>query len=164
MTEKTLVLLKPDAVQRSLMGEILSRFERAGFKVAGMKLVQVDAEFAKKHYTEDLAIRKGEKVREMMVAMITSAPVLAICLEGANAIENIRKMIGATEPKSALPGTIRGDFAHVSYAYADAEQIGVKNLVHASADTNDASVEVPLWFSDKELYAYKNVNDIHILS
>ncbi len=160
--ERTLVLLKPDAVQRGLMGKVISRFEDAGLKIVGMKMVYSDKEFSKKHYTEDIAIRRGEHVRQKLVDFFEIGPVVAICLEGINAIENVRKMIGSTEPKAAAPGTIRGDFAHVSYAYADAKNVVVKNLVHASGDAKDAAHEVPLWFSDKELHSYRSVHDVHI--
>lgn len=161
--ERTLVLLKPDAVQRAIMGEIISRFERAGLKIIGMKLVWNDEEHSKKHYTEDIAIRRGEHVRQALVNFLKEGPVLAICLEGVNAIENVRKMVGDTQPKTAAPGTIRGDYAHVSYAYADDKEMVVKNLIHASSDANDAKNEVALWFNENELHSYKTVHDIHIL-
>ncbi|MFH0928292.1 MAG: nucleoside-diphosphate kinase [bacterium] len=160
--ERTLVLLKPDAVVRGLIGEVTSRFERVGLKILGLKLVQVDREFAQKHYTEDLAKRRGEHVRAMMVDFMISGPLVAMCLEGVAAIENVRKMIGATEPKAALPGTIRGDYTHMSYAYADELKIGIKNIVHASADANDAESEVPLWFKDSELCSYTTVNESQV--
>ena len=162
--ERSLVLMKPDAVQRGLMGEILSRFERAGLKIVGMKLVWVDATFAKRHYREeDIVPRRGEKVWHVLLKGITQGPVLAFTLEGIGAIEIVRKMVGATEPRAALPGTIRGDYAHVSYAYADAQDIHIKNLIHASADAKDAAIEVPLWFAPDELHSYKTVHDVHIL-
>lgn len=162
--ERTLVLLKPDAIQRSLMGRIISRFEDAGFKIIGMKMVFADREFALRHYTEDIAIRRGQHVRDKLVDFLQIGPVLAICIEGVNAIENVRKIVGSTEPKSAIPGTIRGDFAHVSYAYADAMNLAVKNLIHASADAKDAAHEVPLWFTKDELHTYATVHDVHILA
>ncbi|MEK6837197.1 MAG: nucleoside-diphosphate kinase [Nanoarchaeota archaeon] len=163
MIERTLVLLKPDAVQRGIMGRVLSRFEDAGLKVVGMKLVWVDKRFAYRHYTEELAKRAGKHVREMIAEFLTTGPVVAIVLEGINAIENVRKMVGSTEPKSAAPGTIRGDFSHMSYGYADSKKSPVKNLVHASANKKEAEAEVKLWFTAKELHSYKTVHDIHIL-
>jgi nucleoside-diphosphate kinase len=163
MIERTLVLIKPDGVQRGLMGRIISRFEDSGLKVVGMKLVWADDAFARKHYTEDIEKRRGKHVRDYLADFIKSGPVLAFVLEGVNAIENVRKMVGSTEPKSALPGTIRGDFSHVSYAYCDNKQMVVKNLIHASADANDAKYEVPLWFTDKELHTYKTVHDFHTI-
>jgi nucleoside-diphosphate kinase len=161
--ERTLILLKPDAVVRGYMGEIISRFERAGLKFVGMKMQWVDKDFAKKHYTEDLAARRGEAVRNIMVDFLTTGPIVAICLEGVNSVEVVRKMIGSTEPKAALPGTIRGDYGHMSYAHADAKQIAVKNIIHASGDQKDAAYEVPLWFSDKELHSYATVAEPHVL-
>ncbi|HIG97835.1 TPA: nucleoside-diphosphate kinase [Candidatus Woesearchaeota archaeon] len=163
MVERTLVLFKPDAVQRAIMGRILSRFEDAGLKVVGMKMAWVDKKFALKHYTEDLAKRAGAHVREMIAEFLTTGPVVAMVLEGVNAIENVRKLVGSTEPKSAAPGTIRGDFSHVSYAYADAKKAAVKNLVHASSDKEDAAAEIGLWFTPRELHSYRTVHDIHLL-
>lgn len=161
--ERTLVLIKPDGVERGLVGQILSRFELAGLKIAGMKLAMVDAEFAKKHYTEDIAKRRGEHVREQMVEMLSTGPVVAVVLEGIEAIALVRKMVGATEPKSAEPGTIRGDYAHVSYGWADAKKVGVRNVVHASSSASDADSEISLWFAETELYSYTSVHDRHIL-
>ncbi len=162
MIERTLVLLKPDAVQRAFIGEIITRFERAGLKIAGMKLVWVDENFAKKHYREELAQRRGEHIRNLMAGFITEGPVVAIALEGVEAVEVVRKMVGATEPKAAAPGTIRGDYAHTCYSHADAKKTIVKNLIHASSDKNDAKLEIELWFSPKELHTYKTVHDVHI--
>jgi nucleoside-diphosphate kinase len=157
--ERTLVLLKPDAVQRALMGELIQRFERAGFKIVGCKMVWADKEFSRKHYAEhvDKPFYKG------LETVITSGPVLALCIEGIEAIGTVRKMVGSTEPKGSPPGTIRGDYAHVSYGYADQKGIGIKNLIHASANASDAAREVALWFSNNELHSYKTVHDMHIL-
>ena len=157
--QRTLVLIKPEGLKRHLVGKIISRFEDAGLKIIGMKQVWVDKEYAKKHYTEDISKRHGEKVRENLLEHITEGPVLAICFEGINAIENVRKIVGGTEPKSSPPGTIRGDFAHVSYDYADKNNMAVKNIIHASADEKDAKHEIILWFSEKELHSYKTVQD-----
>ncbi len=162
MIERTLVLLKPDAVQRALVGEIISRFERAGLKIVGMKLVWVDENFALKHYTEDLAKRRGEEVRKMMVKFLQEGPVVALAFEGVEAVENVRKLVGPTEPKAALPGTIRGDYAHVCFSYADQKKMVVRNLIHASGNKEDARYEVPLWFDKKELHGYKTVHDMHL--
>lgn len=158
MIERTLVLIKPDGVQRALMGRILSRFEDAGLKVVGMKMVWVDKEFSKKHYSAHVS----KPFYAGLEKNITEAPVVAIALEGIGAIEIVRKMVGSTEPKGSAPGTIRGDFAHTSYAYADNKGIAMKNLIHASGNKEDAQVEVPLWFTDKELHTYKTVHDVHI--
>lgn len=153
--QRTLVLLKPDAVSRGLIGEILQRFERVGLKIVGLKMVWPTEETALKHYTEDLAIRRGEKVRHLMVEMLVSGPIVAIALEGIEAIELVRKMVGGTEPKTAAPGTIRGDYAHISYKHADARQVGVMNLIHASSDEKDAAQELEVWFDSSELQEFE---------
>lgn len=153
--ERTLILLKPDAVDRGLVGEILNRFERTGFKIVGLKMVWSDKDTALRHYTEDLAARRGQKVRDMMIAMIMSGPIVAIAIEGVEAVDVVRKMVGDTEPKKAAPGTIRGDYAHVSYAYADKKNIGIFNLVHASSSAAEAAVEISVWFNDFELHNYQ---------
>jgi nucleoside-diphosphate kinase len=162
MIERTLVLIKPDGVQRCFAGRIISRFEDAGLKIVGMKMVWADDAFARKHYTEDIEKRRGKHVRDYLADFIKSGPVIAFVLEGVNAIENVRKLVGSTEPKSAQPGTIRGDFAHTSYAYCDSKKMVVKNLIHASADAKDAEYETGLWFKPGELHTYKTVHDVHI--
>lgn len=153
--EKSLVLLKPDAVDRGLVGEIIHRFERAGLKIAGLKMLWPKKEHAEKHYTEDLAIRRGQKVRDLMIEMISSGPIVAIALEGIEAVELVRKMVGSTEPKSAAPGTIRGDYSHISFKHADSKNIGVYNLIHASGSSAEAVEEVKVWFSPEELHEHK---------
>lgn len=163
MIERTLILLKPDAVQRCLMGEIISRFEKVGLKIVGMKMVWADKELAMKHYTEDITIRRGEHVRTKLLKFITEGPVVAICLEGIEAIEVVRKLIGDTQPKTAMPGTIRGDYAHMTYTYSDANNKAIPNLIHASGNKEDAKVEIPLWFTDKELHSYKTVHESHVM-
>lgn len=162
MIERTLAIIKPDGVQRGLVGKITTRFEDAGLKIVGMKLKWADKEFAMKHYTEDLAERRGEQVRKNMVEFISSGPVVAIALEGVNAIENVRKMTGDTEPRAAQPGTIRGDYSHVSYAYADSKKGPVKNIIHASSSKKDAEYEIALWFDKKELHSYMTAHEEHV--
>ena len=147
MLERTLVLLKPDAVDRGILGEIISRFERVGAKLVGMKLLVSSQDTAKLHYTEDLAKRRGENVRNLMIQMLTMGPIVAMVWGGVDIIEVVRKLIGATEPKAAAPGTIRGDFAHVSYRYSDEKKIGVFNLVHASDSPENAAAEIAVWFN-----------------
>jgi nucleoside-diphosphate kinase len=153
--QRSLVLLKPDAIHRGIVGEVLHRFERIGAKMIGMKLLVSEKDTAGKHYTEDLAKRRGEKIREMMIEMLTSGPIIAVAYEGIDIVEVIRKLVGATEPKSATPGTIRGDFAHVSYGYADAKGIGIFNLIHASSSPEEAEVEIAVWFKPEELVTHK---------
>ena len=138
----------------------MTRFEDAGLKIIGMKQVWIDKEFAKKHYTEDITKRRGETVREQLLNYIIEGPVVAFVLEGINAIENVRKIVGGTEPKSSPPGTIRGDFAHISFSYADKNKIAVRNLIHASGNEEDAKNEVKLWFNEKELHSYKTIQDL----
>ena len=161
--EQTLVLVKPDGVKRGLIGEIIKRFEQRGLKIVGLKLTHIDKDFSKKHYTEDIAKRRGENVREMLLDYVTSGPVVAMVVEGIDAIENVRKICGETESKSAIPGTIRGDFSHMSFNYADEKGVPVRNLVHASGNKEDALNEVSLWFSIDELHSYKRTDDEHIL-
>ncbi|MEA3329376.1 MAG: nucleoside-diphosphate kinase [Nanoarchaeota archaeon] len=155
MIQQTLVLIKPDGVARGLAGEIIKRFEQRGLKIIGLKLTKIEQDLAKQHYTDDISKRRGKKVRTMLLDYITQGPVIAIAVQGVNAIENVRKLCGETESKSALPGTIRGDFSHVSFSYADKKGIPVKNLVHASGDEKDAKRELALWFSIDEIHDYK---------
>ncbi len=152
--ERTLILLKPDAVDRGLVGEILHRFERAGLKIAGMKLLQATEEHAKKHYTEDISQRLGEHIRQLMVEMLKSGPIIAVVLEGVEAVESVRKMIGSTEPKSAAPGTIRGDFAHASFKHADHNKVGMFNLIHGSSSLEEAKAEIAVWFTEEEVLSH----------
>lgn len=152
--ERSLVLLKPDALERGIMGEIITRFERVGAKIVGMKLLVSQEDTAKLHYTDDLAQRRGEHVRQMMVDMLTSGPILAICLEGIEIVEVVRKMIGGTEPKTAAPGTIRGDYAHVSFRHADSNNVGIFNLVHASGSVEEGVTETQVWFKPEELVTH----------
>jgi nucleoside-diphosphate kinase len=149
------VLLKPDAIDRGIVGEILTRFERVGVKMVGMKLLVSPKDTASKHYTDDLAKRRGEKVRELMISMLTSGPIIAVVFEGVEAVEVVRKMVGTTEPKSALPGTIRGDYSHVSFKYADAHEVGIFNLIHASGSPSEAEAEIGVWFKPEELVSHR---------
>lgn len=161
MIERTLILIKPDGVERGLIGEIIKRFENVGLKIVGMKMLWLDKKLAKKLYTEDVTKRRGAKVRKMLMEYVTTGPVVAICLEGIHAIELVRKLVGDTESKSALPGTIRGDFSHHSYAYADKKSIAIKNILHASGNKKEAKKEIKLWFSIDELHKYKTVFEKH---
>ena len=140
MTERTLVLVKPDGVQRQLAGRILARYEERGLKLVGLKLVHVDRELAERHY----AVHKGKPFFEGLVAFITSGPLVAIALEGPNAISLVRTMNGATKPAEAVPGTIRGDLA---------VEMG-QNLVHASDSPESADTELAIWFRANELLGY----------
>lgn len=152
--ERTLVLLKPDAVARGLVGRLIQRFEDAGLKVVGMKLRQMDAEFTRQHY-HDIAERHGQSVYDVLAAFIQQGPVVAMVLEGAEAVATVRRIVGPTYPDQAPPGTIRGDFAHHSKAYTEAQHKAVANLVHASGDPDEAKYEVDLWFDESELFEYE---------
>ena len=153
--QRTLVLLKPDTLQRGIVGDILHRFERVGAKMVGLKMLVSDKDTAMRHYTDDLAKRRGEKVRSLMIEMITSGPVIAIALEGVEIVEIVRKLVGSTEPKASAPGTIRGDFSHVSFGYADSKDMPIMNLIHASSSTEEAEVEIAVWFKPEELLSHK---------
>ncbi len=153
--ERTLVLLKPDAVDRGIVGEIIHRFERVGAKMVGMKMLVSDKDTAMKHYTEDITRRRGEKVRNMMIEMLTSGPIIAVVFEGIEIIGIVRKLVGVTEPKASAPGTIRGDFTHVSFGYADSKNIPIINLIHASTSPEEAEAEISVWFKPEELFTHK---------
>lgn len=155
LLERTLVLFKPDALDRGIVGEIITRFERRGIKIVGAKMLISEKDTAEKHYTEDLARRRGEHIRAIMIKMLTSGPIIAMVLEGVDVIDVVRQMAGATEPKSAAPGTIRGDYAHISYQYADKKGFGIFNLVHASDSPEAAETEINVWFKQEELITHK---------
>ena len=144
-TETTLVLVKPDGVQRGLSGEIIRRLEQTGLKLVGLKLMQVSRELAGKHYGE----HEGKPFYNGLVDYITASPVVALALEGPNAIAITRKMMGVTKPSEAAPGTIRGDFG---------VDIG-RNLIHGSANESDAEREVSLFFSADELLRWDRTNE-----
>lgn len=159
--EKTLVLFKPDTVQRGLVGEILTRFERVGLKIVATKMIAPDREHYYKHYEEigQMITRRGEKAFDVTLQMMVQGPVIAMVFEGVEAVALVRKLVGPTEPKSAAPGTIRGDYSHMSFGYADSEDKGIPNLIHASGDPEEAAKEISHWFSPDELYAYEAANE-----
>jgi|SRR3989344_3958523 len=162
MIEKTLVLIKPDGVERGLVGEITTRFEKAGFKIVGMKMFWTEDSFARKHYPKSIEEKYGKEIRDRIVNYLKEGPVVAMVLEGVNAIENIRKIVGDTYPNQAPPGTIRGDHAHISKEYANKNKKNVKNLIHASGNKKDAKAEIKLWFSDSELFEYSTLLEKHV--
>ena len=145
MTERTLVLVKPDGVQRLLVGRILARFEERGLKLVGLKLVHVDRALAEQHY----AVHREKPFFGGLVDFITSSPLVAVALDGPNAIGVVRSMVGATRPNEAAPGTIRGDFALET----------AQNLIHASDGPETAATELALWFSPDELISYEREID-----
>jgi len=159
--ECSLIVFKPDAVQRGIVGEILSRFEKAGLKIVGAKMLQPSYDHYFHHYENigKMISRRGQKAFDVTLSMMNEGPVIAFVLEGIEAISLIRKMVGATEPKSALPGTIRGDYSHMSFNHADANDIGIPNIIHASGDASDAEQEIAHWFSEAELFSYETVHE-----
>jgi nucleoside-diphosphate kinase len=143
--ERTFAMIKPDAVQRGFIGEIISRFEKKGIKVVAMKMVAVDRTLAEKHYE----VHKGKPFYEPTVAYITSSPVVAMVLEGINVIEMVRGMTGSTDPQKAAMGTIRGDFGQF---------IG-RNIIHASDGKDTAKFEIGLWFTPEEIAHYTRIDE-----
>ena len=150
MTERTLVLIKPDGVQRLLVGRILGRYEERGLKLVGLKLMSVDRDLAEQHY----AVHREKPFFKGLVEFITSGPLVAAVLEGPNAIAIVRAMNGATRPHEAAPGSIRGDFAIET----------AQNLVHASDGAETAAAELALWFRDGELLDYDREIDRWVLA
>ena len=138
--ERTFVAIKPDGVQRGLVGPILTRFERRGFRIVGLKMLNVPREMAEKHY----AVHQGKFFYEDLVNYISSGPVAAMVLEGVEVIKAVRLMVGSTRPYEAAPGTIRGDYAVT----------GLRNLIHASDAPETAQAEINLWFRPDELMSY----------
>lgn len=159
--EKTLVLFKPDALQRGVVGEILTRFERVGLKIVATKMIAPDREHYYKHYEEigKMVTRRGEDTFNITLDLMLQGPVIAMVFEGVEAVALVRKLVGTTEPKSAAPGTIRGDFSHMSFGFADSAKKGIPNLIHASGDPQEAEKEIGHWFSDDELYDYNVLNE-----
>jgi nucleoside-diphosphate kinase len=159
--EKTLIIMKPDAVQRGIVGEILTRFEKVGLKIVGAKMLKPDYDHYYHHYETigKMISRRGQKAFDVTLEMMNAGPVIAYVLEGVEAVSLVRKMVGATEPKSALPGTVRGDYSHLSFAYADANDVPINNLVHASGDPEEAKVEIAHWFKEEELFEYETAHE-----
>jgi len=178
MIERTLILAKPDAVQRGLIGEIIQRFEKVGFRLAGLKMVKPSEASLGQHYADDPVWKKsvGEKTRAVMLKKgvemketdeqigdrirqwnmdCLREPIVAIVFEGLHAVEAGRKIVGATEPRSAAIGTIRGDFSVDSFANADKQKRTTKNLVHASGSVEEAEREISIWFGKDEVHSYE---------
>lgn len=161
--ERTLIIIKPDALQRALVGEILTRFERVGLKIVATKMLQPDNEHYYHHYENigKMVSRRGKKAFDRVLGMMNQGPVIAFVLEGVEAVALVRKLVGTTEPKLALPGTIRGDYAHISLEHADKKDMGIPNLIHASGDPEEAKQEIDHWFSENEIFDYRSINDPH---
>jgi nucleoside-diphosphate kinase len=182
--EKTLVLIKPDAVQRGIIGEIISRFERCGLKIVAMKMVYASKEMAGDHYADDESwlIAMGEKtrenyerkgvkmdktplehgkmVRQQLIDFISMSPIVAMVIEGHNAVAHVRKVVGATSPENSQPGTIRGDFSFETYHMADSLGRPIQNLIHASGAVNEAEREIGVWFTKEEIHSWLRIEDL----
>lgn len=161
LVERSLVVLKPDSIQRGIVGEIITRFERVGLKIVGMKMVMPSEDHYRAHYEEigQMITRRGEQAFRYNLNYMMTGPVIAMVLEGVEAVALVRKIVGPTEPKSAEMGTIRGDYSHMSFGYSDAKGMGVPNLVHASGNKEEAKREIKLWFKDDQLYDYSDLNE-----
>ena len=178
--ERTLVVIKPDGIQRTLIGEIIGRFEKIGFKLVAMKMLVPTEEFVEQHYTLDPEWRRvtGEKrvkaakekgevlptedpyeitaiILQKLKKYLASGPVVAMIWEGAHAVEIVRKLVGGTEPRSTDVGSIRGD----SYIMADSDDRAIRNLVHASGSVEEANKEIALWFRPEEVINYRLVQE-----
>lgn len=179
LTQQTLVVMKPDAMERGLAGEIISRLEKAGLKIVAAKLVKVDEKLAKAHYpvTDEWletvgnkslgdyekfgldpiatmgtseAKEIGKQIHQFNIKYLMEAPVLALVFQGNHAVELVRKLVGSTLPLLAAPGTIRGDYSNESAIVANADKRSIKNLVHASGEVEEAKREISLWFPEFE--------------
>lgn len=189
MLEKTLIVMKPDAVARGIVGEIITRFEKVGLKIVAAKFLQVDKTLADKHYpasrkefiegmgnktlenyqtlgidpTKEFghadAHKIGLQIREWLVDMIMAGPVFAFVLEGPHAVELVRKIVGHTLPAKAAPGTIRGDYSYDSSALANFGKRPIKNLLHASGNKEEADFEIALWFNPEEVHSCERAEE-----
>jgi nucleoside-diphosphate kinase len=184
MIEQTLVLIKPDGVQRGLIGEIVSRLERVGLKVTGMKMVHPTREQADTHYalTEEWMSAVYEKakakyeavgqafnypdyksygmsIKNGLIEFLVAGPVVALVLEGEQAVGLTRKIVGSTEPASSAPGTIRGDLSMDTYALSNEQNRPLRNLIHASGNVEEANNEMPIWFAKGEIYKINHALD-----
>lgn len=182
--ERTLVVIKPDGVQRSLVGEIIKRIERSGLKLVGLKFIVPTSDFVEQHYTLDKnwlvnvgnksidglkekgvtpftedPLIAGQKVLDSLKKYMVSGPVVVMVWQGANSVRIVRKIVGSTEPLSSDVGTIRGDFVLDSYNFADADNRAVRNLIHASGSVDEANMEVNHWFKEGEVVSYKLVQE-----
>ncbi len=182
--EKTLVIIKPDGVQRGLMGEIIKRFENVGLKMVAQKMMVADEKHIEEHYTLDPEWRRvtGEKtiagykskgltppsedpleitakILETLKTYMTSGPIVVMIWEGAHAVGIVRKLVGGTEPLTSDVGTIRGDYVLDSYALSDKDGRSVRNLIHASGSPEEAKMEIKHWFKEEEIFDYTLVSE-----
>lgn len=160
--ERTLIIFKPDAVQRGIVGEVLSRFEKVGLKIIGMKMLSPDYDHYYHHYETigKMVSRRGEAQFQVQLGAMQEGPVIAAVLEGVEAVALVRKLVGATNAKEAAPGTIRGDYAHASLDYVNEHNVALPTVLHASGDTDEAKQEIDHWFTAAELFAdYQTVHE-----
>ncbi len=159
--EQTLILLKPDALQRALAGEIITRFERVGLKIVAAKILNPSKDQYFHHYETigKMISRRGQEAFDVTLEFMQEGPVLVMVLEGIEAVAVVRKMVGTTEPKAAQPGTIRGDYSHISFNYASKNGLSLPNLIHASGNPVEAKQEIAHWFNKSEIFAYDTVHD-----
>lgn len=160
--ERTLVVFKPDAIQRGIVGEVLSRFEKAGLKIVAMKMLSPDYDHYYHHYETigKMVSRRGEDQFKVQLGAMQEGPVIAMILQGVEAASLVRKMVGATNTKEAAPGTIRGDYAHASLDYVNAHGVALPTILHASGDADEAKEEIAHWFAESEIYAaYDTVHE-----
>ena len=177
--ERTFVIIKPDGVQRGLIGEIIKRFERVGLKITAMKMVVASEEQCWEHYKKDdawfiekgtrilndrkeagleitkEAIDYGKEIIEMLVKYMTASPVIVMVIEGNNATSLVTKLVGSTEPTTSDIGTIRGDYSLDSYEIAGVDERAVRNLIHCSENTTEAEREIKIWFTESEIISYR---------
>lgn len=188
--EQTVVLVKPDGVKRGLVGEVMRRLERAGLKIIALKMVWPKEELLRKHYRSeddkylrtlgektlktykqygkdakkdlgtDEPFQLGTMIIKWLTDYVSSGPVVAVLLEGRHAVDNVKSLAGPTMPVAAAPGTIRGDFATDSAAYANQERRGVANIVHVSGSVEEANFEKTLWFTPSEIHEYKRAEEL----
>jgi len=153
--ERTLIILKPDTLQRGLVGEIITRFERAGLKIIAMKMVAPDELHFHKHYEgiSNLISRWGKDIYNVTLSQMTETPVIVFVLEGVETVSYVRKLVGTTDPKESAPGTIRGDYTHVTRASTNTIGATLPNILHASGNAEEAVQEIALWFDEAEIYA-----------
>lgn len=186
--ERAMILIKPDGVKRGLVGEILRRFERAGLKIAALKMIWATREQVEKHYPNSQEWLKGmgektlrnyaeygidpikeletndpleigAKIKEWNIDYLTSGPMVAVVVESVHAVDNVRKLVGNTLPVYAAPGTIRGDFSVTSAIQANAMRKAIKNIIHASGSLAESEHEIHHWFSSEEIYAYQRIEE-----
>lgn len=152
--ERTLIILKPDTIKRGLVGEVITRFERAGLKIIAMKMVAPDELHFHKHYEgiSNLISRWGEDIYNVTLAQMTETPVIVFVLEGIESVSYVRKLVGTTDPKDSAPGTIRGDYTHITRGYTNPIGATLPNILHASGNPEEAVKEIALWFDESEIY------------